>query len=155
MALTELQVESSLITWLCDNYAGNIDWGGLDEFDPESDELESWIHFHVDKAVTRPQRKNNKKIIDLRVVVQCWSRDIEDAFGDKDSYRAKRKASEIAELLRHKEIGVYDYEDEDEPEVGRVRLYEPKVTNETERTRDENTGYELYMVVIDGFAQES
>lgn len=154
MALTELHVESSLITWFSDNYSGNADWGSLDQFDPEADDMESWVHFHIDKCTVKPYRKNNKRIIDIRIVVQCWSRDTEDNFGEKDLYRARRKASEIANLLEHKEIPVYDYADEDEPQVGNCRLYEPRITCETDRTDDENLGYSMYMVILDGCVQE-
>lgn len=154
MALTELQVQSSLITWISNNYVGDVDWGGLDQFDPDGDDLESWIHFHVDKLVTQPYRKNNKKIIDVRIVVQCWSREGEDDFGDNDRYRAVRKASEIATLLTHKEIPIYDYETEAETQTGNCRLFEAKITDETDRSTDENSGYEMFLVLVDGCVQE-
>lgn len=158
MPMTLLHIESSLNQWFSENYAGEADYGGIDQFDPEDDDLTSWTHFNIDKIMERPRRKTDKRIVDIRIVVQIWARDTEDpATGKKDTYRAVRLASQIEELLRHKEIPVKSYVSNDDPgtTVGNVRLFEPKTTDETDREDDENSGYSMMMTIIDGFAQES
>ena len=91
-----------------------------------------------------PTRKQNLRFSNVRLVVQCWSK---DRAGIKP---AKATAETIAELLRHTTITVTDMDDVATPNLGYIELFEPRIQEMT----NVEIGYQCVVVSVLGVTQE-
>ena len=143
--MNEHHVRSSILNYFSETYAGTVDWGDPERFDPQSEDVSSWAYCTVDNLQQGPERV--ERFITFRVVIQCYGRT------NTDLYAASRLAANAADALRGKTFEAQDFDESAEPVVGTIRIYEPRMSDETKNLAQ--TGWQQVNVIFMGVAQET
>lgn len=143
--MTGFDCERAIFKFLDEQYGGSIDSGSPGSFDPESEDVTSWIWWALQEIREPPTRKGNLRFGQVRLLVQCWNK-------DRDGIKpAKQTAETIAELLRHRVITVTDLDDVDTPTIGYLQLWEPVISDMSNTT----PGYQCAVVTVLGVMEET
>ena len=138
----------SLLNWFASNYAGDVDFGSVDDFDPRSEDIATFVEYYPNVLKKPSKRKGSRKEVKVSLTFRCWAR------GGEDILAAQKLASSITEFIEDNGtcIEVKNFDTTDEELVGRVVLWEPEAENLTDDV--EESGWQRVDVTVEGRAEE-
>lgn len=149
--LTDDNLVKSLNKWFVESYADSsveIDFGNADQIDETR--LDKWVYFSVDDIIDETQRVTDRasnRICQVYVSVTCYGK------SNTNVHAALPAASAIRELLTHARIPVYDFDDDERPVIGLVKLNEAQAIKQTEA--DASSRVDVRAVTCEGKAERT
>lgn len=142
--LRSKHVKASICYYFSTTYAGDVNWEEPSRFDPDSEDLDSWVCILIDTQDYAPSRATTDE---GRIVIDI---DIRSRKRDQ-AYETENLLDEVREVLsKGSTIPIRDYDDSDEPIVGYVRINEPVIRD---LTQDQDQ-WRRAAVTIEGRIQE-
>lgn len=144
--MTETDIRSSIFQYLSTQLSATIDAGGADNFDPHSQAVDDWCTFRLDVFSDPHKRRDGRWRPRIRFLAHCRNRE------NVNIYAASDLAASVAAVFRSAaSIPIRDYSTSDEDIVGYATFSDPQTTDESEN--EDEAGWQLMMVSVDGFAE--